>query len=1414
MKYKNSAPRNRAWQVVLPTLVAGLMISVTAMAAPTSDTDKACEPTQVQEWPICNPEAMDAASSPMSPLPHLKAETFARELGAPLPGRARMELSGVVSGGGASCVSHVASVTGDADMLLSPLAQRKQKRMEFTRKSLAGKTVPHRVVFHLYTPNIEIQQGGMVMDAFSFRHAGIGGWRPNSGANLKIYLPETSPDELVAGESYPAFAQTTGGEPGRIGWFYTDWQGRSQPVYYGGPVPPEITAMCAGLQKDLNRMHDGLVAETGDQSLRGRPNIASSCETIKEIAFAGDKRYVTGELDGAVVIDSITNGNIAGHFELSGQARLTDKRFDFDYDNRSGRLTGNRLTNETETGAGLSFSGRFNAPNYLSGRYTPAGQTVVVTGDNVANEENLLHIRSHLPRRQQRNVDWDDPGIRVTFDRPVDITSLDSDSFYLEYRDGNRQLQKVAASYARPGPATVRLVPRAELKDGVRYRVQIRAGRNGVLGERGEPLDLDYSWSFYTMVDLDDDQAMPDLDRNLDKTEGIEPHVFQVSRDTRLVPDKPTLARVYVKWKKRDDVAEDWQVERFLASVQIRKDGPKGAVIASKKKVAIQRPDQYRASDKRFADNSVNLFNLDISNQPKNIVAEVRPKTKCETTPRKFFSAGHSIPGYVANPKDLTLAYYLIKPKRAQDRLGSSDKAYWTDGIPAQARADAQIIARKGANFTRQNFPVRDVNAIYGGGIAIGIGWASTDKNNVGRSRIPEQFLEDGQIPLDYTQKVIETRAYDALMAWRQKGDPTARAADIFMLFLPPGTAGPAGGGAYAPRAVKPGKPGMVDIWLDRSINQYISKHIVDVAHETGHVFGLMTNLLGGTHTNRVLQGPPAPYVHPGSQAGSCEGSGDAGPIEGFRIALDGKSGQNKSMIEGNGSSQGKKTYPLMSCGQTPVEGTFIADASYKYLLRRIPRLAQNDWLHSRLRLAASDPVAVPLDDYWAVSGFARPDGSAALIDSVVPTGRQQAPPASDGDFEAVLEDADGQTLATRDFELDSSPAATGARTIDSFRVLLPRRAQAKTIVIRNDGKVIQRYTRSDHPPSLSELAAKADADGGITVSWKGTDPDGDKLAYDVYYTTNGRDFHPRAIGLRADHFTLSPEDRFPGADSRIRVVASDGFDQASDSVALPGQGTFSVLSTLPADTGDTPRNTRIEASFNADLAQDAITDDTFILEDTGGKRVEATLEYRRADYTAILLPKQPLITGMRYTATLSADIADRYDNTLGEPVTWQFTPPLPPREDPASYADAEPDTGDEDPQGQGWLELAGRTRQSFKIVRCERTDKMHGSSAIHVRGEGASGLRVGMHAIEVPGSPLRQQVQVSSDATIYQRTLQQTDQGWETAAGEPADGPLINIRDDQITVDADLPVMVGDKGPQHARIEASCTGLTSHRDE
>ncbi len=1137
-----------------------------------------------------------------------------------------------------------------------------------------------QVVFSVFSPNLYTAERGLLMPAGGDGpYKTIGSWGEHAAGYLVITLPGVHPSELRAGKTYRAEAFSGGGHhvnpaalsaAPTLAAFYTSAEGTVTRVPMERDEAVHAASIC--VQTHLASMAQQAKGTHGLGAL-----MANLCAGRGGVAFQGVNRIVGGRLSGTVTIRRITNAKVIGTFHLNGQARVKVSRFEYTYyyahdskGHRVGGMTMEQLRKAGATALGidgstqvethaesgpLKASGSFEAPNTRGYGPVPGGMPAMLmaahippSGKKFPKRKKLLHLVARQPADHEYNVNWsaDEQRLVLRFDHPVDLASITSNSVYLEWADHDLQIHKIpleVESVGNDGKIVVLTHPGVDLKDGVRYRVRVKSGPNGVHGTRGEPLDSDYKWNFYTMIDFKHrHKVIPGLEKILDPHEGIEAHVFQVARDTDLILRKPTLTRVYVKWKERKDVATNWQVMKFPAIVLVHANAEDGPLLYRGKDVWIKRPDRYGDTKpdltpyKRFARNSVNFFNWrpSNSNQPTQLIAEVKPIVQCDTKEHRFYSNPKPL-HYVSTNRIpvLLYSYYLVK----------YSKSSWAKKVPVAYAANAQYIMHEGMRFTEQNFPIVHAWATYGGTIDADAGWfAHVSKNKL-------MAWQWKQMIWNYPANIIAKKVYARMGNGTHLLD-----ADVHVLFMPKelnyGAAG------YTYEAYKGlGRPGEIAIWLG---DTHLSYHIVDVAHETGHVFGLV-------HSNRELEGPPRWYMTKLDKKSACSGAKPPPPtpmpIEGFRISNNGSSGTNKSATEGNGNLGGTHMYALMSCGQTPPEGTFITNSNYKKLLGSSGLFTANSEPFSNYVLVASNgPVAAPSVDYWVVSGLAKRDGRAALITGVESVSREKAVAPGTGKFEMTLKDGQGQTLVSRHFVPRPSPTTPNA-PVGSFSVILPQRPSAKEIIIRYRGKVIQRYVRSAHPPTLSNVKARRNAQGAITISWQGQDVDGDKLTYDSYYSPNGIDFYLRGVGLRRDHLVLSARDTFPGDNPEVRVIASDGFDQVSDTISLPWHGPLNLLVTLPKDGGERTEGDAIDAAFNADLAPDAINDQTFVLTDADGKKVPATVEYRSVDYTATLTPKKPLKSGMRYTATLSSGISDRYGDKLGKSVTWHFVQQAPP---------------------------------------------------------------------------------------------------------------------------------------------------------
>jgi len=91
-----------------------------------------------------------------------------------------------------------------------------------------------------------------------------------------------------------------------------------------------------------------------------------------------------------------------------------------------------------------------------------------------------------------------------------------------------------------------------------------------------------------------------------------------------------------------------------------------------------------------------------------------------------------------------------------------------------------------------------------------------------------------------------------------------------------------------------------------------------------------------------------------------------------------------------------------------------------------------------------------------------------------------------------------------------------------------------------------------------------------------------------------------------------------------------------------PAAGNTQVLITAP----------NITATFNEPVQSSTVS---FVLEDSSGNRVPATLAYNAPNDTATLTPNAPLVSSTTYTATVSG-AEDGAGNTMASPFSWSFT--------------------------------------------------------------------------------------------------------------------------------------------------------------
>ncbi len=222
--------------------------------------------------------------------------------------------------------------------------------------------------------------------------------------------------------------------------------------------------------------------------------------------------------------------------------------------------------------------------------------------------------------------------------------------------------------------------------------------------------------------------------------------------------------------------------------------------------------------------------------------------------------------------------------------------------------------------------------------------------------------------------------------------------------------------------------------------------------------------------------------------------------------------------------------------------------------------------------LNADSPRRVSASEFLMVVGMAELTDNTASLTSVYKLSQKAsiALPES-GSWSIDLLDASGSTLASYPFAPDELSDPEGSSRPAVIAELVPWAAGTARVVIRYQGVIVAERTASATPPgvSINAPASGLNASAGtFTLSWTGSDGDGDALTYTVLYSRDGGStWQPLVSDLAATSLTLDT-DQLPGGTLLFKVIANDGFltgESISGTYTIPLHAP-TVQITSPAD--------------------------------------------------------------------------------------------------------------------------------------------------------------------------------------------------------------------------------------------------------
>ncbi len=152
------------------------------------------------------------------------------------------------------------------------------------------------------------------------------------------------------------------------------------------------------------------------------------------------------------------------------------------------------------------------------------------------------------------------------------------------------------------------------------------------------------------------------------------------------------------------------------------------------------------------------------------------------------------------------------------------------------------------------------------------------------------------------------------------------------------------------------------------------------------------------------------------------------------------------------------------------------------------------------------------------------------------------------------------------------------------------------------------------------------------------------------------------AYNSATDTVTLTPTSSLT-ASTTYTATVSGALDTAGDPMSGPVTWSFTTITAAPAVVSETPAsgaigvatNTAVTATFNEAVVASSITTGDFVLKNSSGTAVTATVSYNSSTDTATLTPSARLANSTTYTATISGVTAGS-GTPMASPVSWSFT--------------------------------------------------------------------------------------------------------------------------------------------------------------
>ena len=819
-----------------------------------------------------------------------------------------------------------------------------------------------------------------------------------------------------------------------------------------------------------------------------------------------------------------------------------------------------------------------------------------------------FQVIDYTPDADQENVRWDSPGITVTFSREIKAATANGDTIILDYRDQGGSWVKVNTTIALAAPDKVTVTPDGELKDGIRYRMRVLDGPNGVLDKDDNALEEGAEWFFWTMVDLDGQTA--NVFKPNTTKDKMQITWFNVVRNKPLVPIKWVVNRIYALWEPKDDVYDADEVTEFKADVTLEINGSPNV----KANQTLKRPDLYTENEKRNAGNTVNFSRLGNTSSKEEYKLKITPRPQ-EGTAKTFEKEDEA--DIKASSPSINFNYYVC------------NMADWFNGgVAGEVSAAKQELGR-GKTYTHHTYPVLGVNGTDKGAIVSGAGGFNmqytTTKNSAWWGDTV-RFVKDLTTNVEREEILQVINHLTTLKP----------AAHKYIIGLVPDGALPGANGVSA---------GSVILLAEGGFNAST------VAHEIGHQYDIAITTGGGCTNEHNNDGSDIEgfNVYRSKNKSYAEGNGDVAKFNHTKC---------------NGTAYQTPIVPLMNKWGMDTEKRWIKPENYVDLQTDLIGAAA---AAANIQALTGDYLIISgsIDNDGEVEVLV-PAYRTLLPHVDPPSGTGYTIELFSGP------DGTGDVLFSDEFNTEwihiDGPVEVDDFDSRMFAFSIPFDDAGESYVITDPFANTTTINKTDYGVGIPTAAFTDPTDGATltgteTLTWTGSD-DGGTVYYRLEYSPDGTDWIPISNQMNdVTTFTLDTTLLPSGEDQKLALIAYDGFNtyRVTIDISIDNDVTVTNVSPVDNDTGVSLRPT-ITADFATPMDADSIDESSFLLLQ-GGTPVAGTVRYIAGSQQALFTPDADLIPNTSYTARLVANaLVDDTpaQNTLAGNYEWRFTTETP----------------------------------------------------------------------------------------------------------------------------------------------------------